>query len=123
MSSNDARSYQSGDRASDLLEQAQPDTVDDDIAPLPEPRLPDLELPQSELDLTVTFESLLSEVTGKTAEPEETQKVQKRASNVLKLAQENAKLQEELRAMNERLEAAQRRQEELGRKLQSRPTS
>ena len=40
-------------------------------------------------------------------------KVQKRASNVLKLAQENEKLKEELRAMNERIEAAERRQKEL----------
>lgn len=37
----------------------------------------------------------------------------KRASNVLKLAQENEKLKEELRAMNERLEAAERKQQEL----------
>ena len=40
-------------------------------------------------------------------------KVQKRASNVLKLAQENEKLKEELRAMNARIEAAERRQQEL----------
>ena len=32
-------------------------------APLPEPRLPDLDLPQSELDLTTTFESILAEST------------------------------------------------------------
>ena len=44
-----------------------------------------------------------------------TDKVQKRASNVLKLAQENAKLQEELRAMNARLEAAEKKQAELRR--------
>ena len=41
------------------------------------------------------------------------ERVNKRASNVLKLAQENEKLQEELRAMNARLEAAERRQKEL----------
>ncbi len=41
------------------------------------------------------------------------EKVQKRASNVLKLSMENEKLKAELRAMNERLEAAERRQQEL----------
>jgi outer membrane murein-binding lipoprotein Lpp len=40
------------------------------------------------------------------------EKVQKRASNVLKLSQEHEKLKEELRAMTERLEAAERRQKE-----------
>ena len=43
------------------------------IAPLPEPRLPDLDLPQSELDLTMTFESIMSDsVSSSTvaAEPE-----------------------------------------------------
>ncbi|KIP09609.1 hypothetical protein PHLGIDRAFT_126195 [Phlebiopsis gigantea 11061_1 CR5-6] len=85
------------------------------IAPLPEPRLPDLDLPQSELDLTMTFESIMSAVVSSStvaAEPE-VQRVNKRASNVLKLAQENEKLQEELRAMNARLEAAERKQQEL----------
>lgn len=42
-----------------------------------------------------------------------TERVSKRASNVLKLAQENEKLKEELRAMNARLEAAERKQQEL----------
>lgn len=45
-----------------------------------------------------------------------TEKVQKRASNVLKLAEENEKLKEELRAMSERLEAAERRRAELDMK-------
>lgn len=45
--------------------------------------------------------------------PHRVERVNKRASNVLKLAQENEKLQEELRAMNARLEAAERRQKEL----------
>lgn len=126
------------------------------IAPLPEPRLPDLDLPQSELDLTMTFESILAVAAA--TEPEyvcflvfchcaflsmtgcvscttppttpvlalasahtliltllhhRTDKVSKRASNVLKLAQENEKLKEELRAMNARLEAAERKQQEL----------
>ena len=40
-------------------------------------------------------------------------KVQKRASNVLKLSQENESLKEQLRAMTERLEAAERKQREL----------
>jgi outer membrane murein-binding lipoprotein Lpp len=42
-----------------------------------------------------------------------TDKVQKRASNVLKLSQEHEKLKEELRAMTERLEAAERKQKEF----------
>ncbi|KAI0818791.1 hypothetical protein BC629DRAFT_1435613 [Irpex lacteus] len=85
------------------------------IAPLPEPKLPDLDLPQSslDLDLNLTFESILASVN--TSPEPETDKVQKRASNVMKLAQENAKLQEELKAMNARLEAAERKQAELRR--------
>ncbi len=34
---------------------------DSPLPPLPEPRLPDLDLPQSELDLTTTFASILAE--------------------------------------------------------------
>jgi outer membrane murein-binding lipoprotein Lpp len=49
--------------------------------------------------------------------PCRTAKVQKRASNVLKLAQENEKLKLELKAMSDRLEAAERRREELARKV------
>ncbi|KAI0341580.1 hypothetical protein BDW22DRAFT_1358401 [Trametopsis cervina] len=95
------RSHQTFDETASIAESF--------IAPLPEPKLPDLDLPQSEFD----FESILSSVI---ASPEpETEKVNKRASNVLKLAQENAKLQEELKAMNARLEAAERRQAELRR--------
>ncbi|KDR81551.1 hypothetical protein GALMADRAFT_221414 [Galerina marginata CBS 339.88] len=48
----------------------------------------------------------------------EAEKVQKRASNVMKLAQENEKLKAELRDMTERLEAAERRREQLARKQQ-----
>lgn len=45
--------------------------VDSPIATIPEPRLPDLDLPQSELDLTTTFESILSDmVTVAAAKPE-----------------------------------------------------
>lgn len=85
------------------------------IAPLPEPRLPDLDLPQSELDLTTTFETILAEsISSASAQTEpELDKVHKRASNVLKLAQENEKLKEELAAMNARIEAAERKQREL----------
>ncbi|KAI0093916.1 hypothetical protein BDY19DRAFT_902619 [Irpex rosettiformis] len=83
------------------------------VAPLPEPKLPDLDLPQSSLDLTMTFDTILS--SANTSPEPETDKVQKRASNVLKLAQENAKLQEELKAMNARLEAAEKKQAELRR--------
>jgi len=41
------------------------------------------------------------------------ERVQKRASNVLKLTQENEKLKEELKAMTARLEAAERRRQEI----------
>lgn len=47
--------------------------------------------------------------------PRSVEKVQKRASNVLKLTQEHEKLKEELRAMTERLEAAERKRRELER--------
>jgi len=46
------------------------------------------------------------------------EKVQKRASNVMKLTQENEKLKEELRAMSARLEAAERKRQELASKFQ-----
>ncbi len=45
--------------------------------------------------------------------PNRMDKVQKRASNVMRLAEQNEKLKAELRAMTERLEAAERRQREL----------
>ncbi|KAG9226361.1 hypothetical protein CCMSSC00406_0003240 [Pleurotus cornucopiae] len=50
------------------------------------------------------------------AEPElpvQTEKVQKRASNVMKLTQEHEKLKAELKAMSDRLEAAEKRRQEL----------
>lgn len=48
-----------------------------------------------------------------------TERMHKRASNVLKLTQENEKLKEELKAMTARLEAAERRREEIAnRQLQ-----
>ncbi|TRM59344.1 hypothetical protein BD626DRAFT_508048 [Schizophyllum amplum] len=53
---------------------------------------------------------------------EETAKVSKRASNVLKLAEENDKLNEQLKAMTERLEAAERRRAELAKKAQQQRT-
>lgn len=39
------------------------------IAPLPEPKLPDLDLPQSSLDLTITFDSILTSM-NTSPEPE-----------------------------------------------------
>ena len=47
-------------------------------------------------------------------------KVQKRASNVMKLTEQNEKLKEELRAMTERLEAAERKQRDLESRQQRR---
>ncbi|PCH38021.1 hypothetical protein WOLCODRAFT_135995 [Wolfiporia cocos MD-104 SS10] len=84
------------------------------------PLLPDLDLPQSDLDLSLTFESILAEPAKQEPEDPEVKKMQKRASNVLKLTQENEKLQAELRAMSERLEAAERRQKELNQRAAAR---
>ncbi|KAI0748164.1 hypothetical protein C8Q80DRAFT_1170490 [Daedaleopsis nitida] len=78
----------------------------------------DIELPESNLDLTMTFESILEE--SKKQNPEEMDRVQKRQSNVMKLAEQNEKLKEELRAMTERLEAAERRQKDLESRAQRR---
>lgn len=47
------RSYQQQDDAASFQEGP--------VMPLPQPQLPDLDLPQSELDLTTTFESILAE--------------------------------------------------------------
>ncbi|KAI0721053.1 hypothetical protein C8T65DRAFT_632075 [Cerioporus squamosus] len=81
-----------------------------------EPARIDLELPESNLDLTMTFNTILAE-----AEPApEMDRVQKRQSNVMKLAEQNEKLKEELRAMTERLEAAERKQRELESRKQRR---
>ena len=49
-----------------------------------------------------------------------TERVHKRQSNVMKLAEQNEKLKEELRAMTERLEAAERRQKDLEARAQQR---
>ncbi|KAG1827101.1 uncharacterized protein BJ212DRAFT_1474285 [Suillus subaureus] len=74
----------------------------------PVPALP--EIPAAELDLTFSFDTIMG--FSKFSEPQ-VEKVQKRASNVMKLTQENEKLKEELRAMTARLEAAERKRQEL----------
>ncbi|KAF8201439.1 hypothetical protein BJ912DRAFT_920971 [Pholiota molesta] len=67
-------------------------------------------------DLSLDFSTFID------PETPEGQKIQKRASNVMKLAQENEKLKAELKAMTDRLEAAERaaerRREQLMRKEQ-----
>ncbi|KAH9900973.1 hypothetical protein C8Q73DRAFT_786386 [Cubamyces lactineus] len=74
----------------------------------------DIDLPESNLDLTMDFNSILAAgAPAETKSTEELDKVQKRASNVMKLAEQNERLKAELRAMTERLEAAERRQREL----------
>ncbi|KAI0670340.1 hypothetical protein C8Q78DRAFT_1069965 [Trametes maxima] len=76
----------------------------------------DIELPESNLDLTIDFNTILAASRSAPAPVEEKvemDKVQKRASNVMKLAEQNERLKAELRAMTERLEAAERRQREL----------
>ncbi|KAK7014909.1 hypothetical protein R3P38DRAFT_2998336 [Favolaschia claudopus] len=64
-------------------------------------------------DLEFDLDSIL-----KTKPDPDSERVKKRASNVLKLSQENEKLKEELRAMQERLEKAEARREQLARKQQ-----
>jgi len=91
-----------------------------DAAPIPRnterlsPSLPEIPAPDLDLSLDFDLDSIIGSA-DKTANPE-VAKVQKRASNVLKLAQENEKLKAELKAMSDRLEAAERRREELARK-------
>ncbi|ETW86018.1 hypothetical protein HETIRDRAFT_448940 [Heterobasidion irregulare TC 32-1] len=72
------------------------------------PPLP--EIPAPDLDLSLSLESIIGQ-SFPTSD-----KVSKRASNVLKLSEENEKLKQELRAMSERLEAAERRRVELDRR-------
>ncbi|KAF8894522.1 hypothetical protein BD779DRAFT_1501587 [Infundibulicybe gibba] len=66
------------------------------------------EIPASDLDIFPIIGSLGADE----------EKVQKRASNIMKLSQENEKLNAELKAMTDRLEAAERRREELLQKSQ-----
>ncbi|KAI0797983.1 hypothetical protein C8Q75DRAFT_28565 [Abortiporus biennis] len=121
MSSNDAESRPNGHYSG---EHSHTESFHDpeEFKPVTELRLPDLDLPKSELDLTMTFESILSEVKGASGggEHQETEKVQKRQSNVLKLAEQNEKLKAELRAMTERIEAAERKQRELAERAKNR---
>ncbi|KAG6333964.1 hypothetical protein ID866_5132 [Astraeus odoratus] len=77
--------------------------------------LPDIPTP----DLDLTF--ALGSISG--TPDTRVEKVQKRASNVLKLTQENEKLKEELRAMTARLEAAERKRQELDDKRQKQQPS
>ncbi|CAA7271757.1 unnamed protein product [Cyclocybe aegerita] len=70
--------------------------------------LPEIPMP----DLSFDLSSILGP-----SNPEE-EKVQKRASSVLKLARENERLQAELKAMTERIEAAERRRAQLAEKEQ-----
>ena len=48
-----------------------------------------------------------------TGRQEKSEKIQKRASNVMKLAQENKNLEAELKALTDRLEAAEKREGKL----------
>lgn len=72
------------------------------------PNLP--ELPKHELDFS--FDSIINSKSDFASDPEFA-RVQKRASNVLKLSEENEKLNAELKAMTERLEAAEKKRKEL----------
>jgi hypothetical protein len=84
----------------------------------PSPSLPAIPAADLDLDLnlTLSFDSILGKHAS--AEPH-VERVQKRASSVLKLTQENEKLKEELKAMTARIEAAERRRQEIAtRQLQ-----
>ncbi|KAI0027689.1 hypothetical protein K488DRAFT_90560 [Vararia minispora EC-137] len=88
-------------------------SIRDDISIIsairPVPPLAELpEIPATDLDLALSLDSILG-ATDSTSDA----KVQKRASNVLKLSEENEKLKAELKAMSDRLEAAERRRIEL----------
>jgi len=78
---------------------------DEHVAPIVLPEIPTA-------DLSFDFSSVIG-----SPSPEQ-EKIQKRASNVMKLAQENEKLKAELKAMTDRLEAAERRREKLSKKEQ-----
>jgi len=83
----------------------EPEVEDERVAPIVLPEIPTA-------DLSFDFSSVIG------APSSEQEKIQKRASNVMKLAQENEKLKAELKAMTDRLEAAERRREKLTRKEQ-----
>lgn len=51
----------------------------------------------------------------------DTEKIEKRRSNLLKLNEENERLQRELKMMSDRLEAAERKRAQLQAKEQERP--
>ncbi|KAF8959027.1 hypothetical protein BDZ97DRAFT_1839457 [Flammula alnicola] len=89
-----------------------------------EERFPIVDLPEiPTTDLSLDFSTFINPDTP------EGQKIQKRASNVMKLAEENEKLKTELKAMTARLEAAERaaeRRRELMRmeqKIMEEPSS
>ncbi|KAF7363391.1 hypothetical protein MSAN_00994800 [Mycena sanguinolenta] len=78
---------------------------------------PVLDLPEIPAgDLQLDLDSILNP--SKSKSDPDSERVKKRASNVLKLSQENDKLKEELKAMQERLERAEARREQLARKQQ-----
>jgi outer membrane murein-binding lipoprotein Lpp len=56
-------------------------------------------------------DDLFTSVIGALDPEEKSEKIQKRASNVMKLAQENKNLEAELKALTDRLEAAEKRAE------------
>ncbi|KAG6879522.1 hypothetical protein C0992_001855 [Termitomyces sp. T32_za158] len=71
------------------------------------------EIPGANLDLELDMTTILG-----TPSNADTEKVQKRVSNVMKLSQENEKLRAELKAMTDRLERVERRRDELARRQQ-----
>ncbi|EJD02300.1 uncharacterized protein FOMMEDRAFT_21054 [Fomitiporia mediterranea MF3/22] len=81
------------------------------VEPMPPiPSAPPL-LPETKLDVSLSFDSIIGDINfeGADVDPKKKELMEKRQSNVLKLAEENEKLNAELKAMSERLAAAERR--------------
>ncbi|KAI5123350.1 hypothetical protein M0805_001771 [Coniferiporia weirii] len=77
--------------------------------PPPSPGVP--VLPEPKLDISLSFDQIIASASFGDFEVDSKKKEQmeKRQSNVLRLAQENEKLNAELKAMSERLRAAEAR--------------
>ncbi|KAH8116972.1 hypothetical protein DFH11DRAFT_1578444 [Phellopilus nigrolimitatus] len=67
-------------------------------------------LPETKFDVSLSLDQLIAGTTlAADIDPKKKEQMEKRQSNVLRLAQENEKLNAELQAMSERLRAAEAR--------------
>ncbi|KAI0064662.1 hypothetical protein BV25DRAFT_1914349 [Artomyces pyxidatus] len=103
------QSYQPPDTQEEAPFDADEEAEEDEFPVKPLPPLPPLPKP----DLDVSLDLDLDSIIGPSFTSSSFDKMQKRASNVMKLSEENDKLKEELRAMTERIEAAERRRADL----------